>query len=313
MEAEMKKLSFAAVLGIGTMLATSALATDCVKADCNGYSATLPENCDAYIKCPFDTSKKACIHYKDEWLDSCPAGKTCKEKYLVQKCRADYGEIRLGMLYLGQGIFAGNIGRDYEPGFMSPDGSLCETYNDSENYKKKLIEKKSSFRGIVAQTDGKTALILSFLEGNFVWGKEEDVSCLTNCTSKDWALSSCDTDGFKNFQCLASQPNMSDYMATVFCTSLSARFGENWFLPSAKELNSIGPNAHWTSGGEWTALLGDEIGDISISMSTDGYYWTSTEEDYSHATVVRAYDGNTTTWIKTMPRLTRCMTKYPQN
>ncbi len=79
----MKKLSFAAALGIGTMLATSALAANCVKADCNGYSATLPENCDEYIRCPFDTSQKACTHYKDDLLDSCPAGKTCVKKYKV--------------------------------------------------------------------------------------------------------------------------------------------------------------------------------------------------------------------------------------
>ncbi len=81
----MKKLSFVAALGIGTMFTTSAWAADCIKADCAsmGYSSSLPTNCLESINCPFDTAYKACTHYQDEWLDSCPAGKTCTKKYKV--------------------------------------------------------------------------------------------------------------------------------------------------------------------------------------------------------------------------------------
>ena len=81
----MKKLSFAAALGIGTMFTTSAWAADCVKADCAslGYTLSLPTNCLESINCPFDTAYKACTHLENDLLDSCPSGKTCTKKYKV--------------------------------------------------------------------------------------------------------------------------------------------------------------------------------------------------------------------------------------
>ncbi len=91
----MKKLSFAAALGIGTVFAAPVWAA-CTNLSCEqlGYSSSLPANCDDYLLCPFDTSKKACTHYQDEWLDSCPAGKECEVKYVVagqeRPCRPGY-------------------------------------------------------------------------------------------------------------------------------------------------------------------------------------------------------------------------------
>ncbi len=81
----MKKLPFIAALSIGTMFTTSAWAANCTNADCAslGYSSSLPANCLDSINCPFDTNYKACVSYKNEWLDSCPAGKTCETKYKV--------------------------------------------------------------------------------------------------------------------------------------------------------------------------------------------------------------------------------------
>ena len=104
MEAGMKKLSFAAALGIGTMLATSALAADCVKADCAslGYTLSLPTNCLESINCPFDTAYKACTHLENDLLDSCPAGKTCETKYKVTGTKPD---IQVGMIALSDGQF----------------------------------------------------------------------------------------------------------------------------------------------------------------------------------------------------------------
>ncbi len=80
----MKKLSFAAALGIGTMFTASAWA-NCISGDCAnlGYSTADVPDCENYIYCPFDINYKICAHVAPKLLDSCPAGKTCVEKYRV--------------------------------------------------------------------------------------------------------------------------------------------------------------------------------------------------------------------------------------
>ncbi len=124
----MKITPLALTLSVGTMLAAPLQAADCVKADCAslGYGTTLPTNCEDYVNCPFDTNYKACIHYKSEYFDSCPAGKTCETKYKVTgsevACESGYAKKTLdcGLLLYGSYSLSTSVTQA-----SNPDCKLC--------------------------------------------------------------------------------------------------------------------------------------------------------------------------------------------
>jgi hypothetical protein len=87
----------------------------------------------------------------------------------------------------------------------------------------------------------------------------------------------------------------SPYAAAVYCDGLSAHGQTDWYLPAKDELNVLYTNKA-------------AIGGFNISGSAPaGYYWSSSELDFTHAWVRRFSDGNQSSFFKSNGLSVRCV------
>ena len=124
---------------------------------------------------------------------------------------------------------------------------------------------------IVFDTSKKLAIALD-QQSNIQWGGYgTDISGLYNCTGTNYAT--CGTAGKDNTQKIVSALGQSLSYAAPSCYLKSSYSGGlplgSWFLPSAMELTTLWDNKDAVN----TSLK--TIGGTTIS--TSGYYWSSTE------------------------------------
>ena len=147
--------------------------------------------------------------------------------------------------------------------------------------------------GIVAYVNGSTGFAVSLTEVSKIWGGDEDVSCLTNYTSPETAMT--DMNGKTNTMCLVNYSNSSgdSYPAAEYCNTFSAvsngKGSSGWYLPAAGELYSM-------SFSYGAINLG--LQKLSKTQISSNYYWSSSENYYDDGTdnrrtwVVRPSNGN---------------------
>lgn len=91
----MRKLLTTLIIGAAAVLSSPAKASalSCQNADCAsmGYTQVDSIDCEIYIRCPFDSSYKACVKYANEYvLASCPLGGNCTQRFKVTGCQDGY-------------------------------------------------------------------------------------------------------------------------------------------------------------------------------------------------------------------------------
>ena len=132
---------------------------------------------------------------------------------------------------------------------------------------------------VVFDTSKRLAISISMYTDNIPWGGHgTDISGLDNCTDSNYT--SCGTDGQSNTQKIISALGNSSTYAAGFCgtTALVSSDGKSvidFFLPSASELKTLYNNKTKVNAG--LASLG------SPSLSTTGWYWSSTESSSTYA------------------------------
>ncbi len=287
----MKKLSFAAALSIGTMFTASAWA-DCISGDCAslGYSTADVPDCENYIYCPFDINYKICAHVAPKLLDSCPAGKTCVEKYRVSgdeaACSTGYkktvtecGTLSNGYYTLGiaQSTNAAckqcvkNCNSDYElkDGSCSKKTESCtygSIYYSDKTCSSSVLSGKTPI-GIVVlpKSSTGTGFVISLEEQDKVWASSSYATTDVSCMSEDW--SGDEVGGTTNTSCLV---RTGDYPAAKYCNSYSTAgtTSGKWFLPAAGELQSAMEQKDEINAG---------LRKINKSILNSTFYWSSSE------------------------------------
>ena len=174
-------------------------------------------------------------------------------------------------------------------------------YNDLKCYDKAPSGKTAL--GVVFDTSKRLAIIYGAGANNIAWGEYgTDIPGLDNCT-----ISTCDTDGKSNTQkIVAALGESSDYAAGLCYTLTHGGLPKgSWFLPSAKELETLYNNKTKVNAG--LASLG------SPSIPTSGYYWASNE--YSRYNALTLFlsigyvDGNPKNYSKSR-YYARCAVAY---
>ena len=154
-------------------------------------------------------------------------------------------------------------------------------YNDLKCYDK-TPEGKTAI-GVVFDTSEKLAIALE-QHNSIPWGVYGfDISDLDNCTNTNYT--SCGTDGKSNTQKIVAAFGKSSEHAAGLCYTLThgGLPKDSWFLPSASELKTLHNNKTKVNAG--LASLG------SSSLSTSGYYWSSTEYSSTNALALSLGNG----------------------
>ena len=177
-------------------------------------------------------------------------------------------------------------------------------YNDLKCYDK-APEGKTAL-GVVFDTSKRLAIIYGAGADNIVWSKSaSDISTLTNCTDSNYT--SCGTDGKSNTQkIVAALGESSDYAAGLCYTlTIGGLAKGGWFLPSMIELKTLYNNKTAVNAGLTKAG--------GITISTSGYYWSSTESSSNYALSLYLSDGDVLYDLKYSSlsiTYARCAVKY---
>ncbi|WP_366555333.1 DUF1566 domain-containing protein [Aquibaculum sediminis] len=125
-------------------------------------------------------------------------------------------------------------------------------------------------------------------------------TAMENCTDDTpGAASSCQT-GEANTAFLIGATGEPDYpfAAAEHCDGLSAHGHDDWYLPAQDELNVLYTNKN---AGDLDGTF-DESGSLPA-----GYYWSSSEYNYSYARYQRFSDGGQSGFNKTNGLAVRCV------
>ena len=138
--------------------------------------------------------------------------------------------------------------------------------------------------GIVAYVNGSTGFAVALTESKQTWGGDGyNVSCLDDMDSNE---ASADMNGRVNTQCLVS--DSQTHPAANYCNTFSAvssgKGSSGWYLPAAGELYSMSFSYDAINSGL------QKLSKTQIPRST--YYWSSSENSYGEAWLVRPSDGD---------------------
>ena len=156
--------------------------------------------------------------------------------------------------------------------------------------------------GVVFDTSKRLAIALE-LKSRLPWHSYgTDITSMTNCTESKY--NHCDTDGQVNTdRIIAFSGSENDYPAG-YCRSK----GEEWFLPSASELETLFYNKTAVNDGL------SKAGGTAITAELDymyDYYWSSTEASSLDVWQLRLPDGKMVDYSKDGRfTSTRCAVAY---
>lgn len=174
-------------------------------------------------------------------------------------------------LYCPQG--GGNMSAAAPGAILYSDGTISDS----------VIASKTPV-GIVAYVNGSTGFAVALTESNQTWGGYGyNVSCLGDMDS---GAASADMNGRVNTQCLVS--DSQTHPAAEYCSTFSAvsngKGSSGWYLPAAGELYSMSFSYDAINSGL------QKLSKTQIPRST--YYWSSSENSYGEAWLVRPSDGD---------------------
>src|SRR5574344_1260823 len=262
----MKKFVFILIAGLFYTSPSSALvcgtAPDCAEM---GYNKSAADCSGEYLKCPFDTSKVACIEAGANCSDygflydctgtgyASGSGTACDSKYTACTCSSGYewrGSACSKILAIGDILYSDM------------------TVSDD------LISGKTAI-GVVFDATNRYAVALTNASSYMTWGGYgTDISGLENCTSSSTVTTTCGTNGKSNTQTIIAQGG--SYPAASYCNSYSTAgtSAGDWWLPSLKDLNTIYTNKTAINAGLTKA------GGTTL---TENWYWSSTEYGSGYA------------------------------
>ena len=194
-----------------------------------------------------------------------------------------------------------------EPGGKQAAAVTCTIgsvlYNDLKCYDEAPSGKTAI--AVVFDTSKRLAIALD-QQGSIEWGGYgRDISGLDNCTITEHT--SCGTDGKSNTQkIVAALGESSDYAAGLCYTlTIGGLAKGGWFLPSMIELKTLYNNKTAVNAGLTKAG--------GITISTSGYYWSSTESSSNYALSLYLSDGDVLYDLKYSSlsiTYARCAVKY---
>lgn len=148
-------------------------------------------------------------------------------------------------------------------------------------------------KGVVFEVseDGMHGKIVNLDEAELQW-----------CTDEQWDKdilvgANSDRDGKTNTDVVMQRSDYAEYPAFKWCREQ----GEEWYLPSLDELQSI----YWEKG-----LINKTLTQNSYKEIRDSWYWSSTEKDEFRAWLVYMYDGYTRYGTKSILYYVRAVSAF---
>src|SRR5574344_1714451 len=293
----MKKFVF--ILIAGLFYTSPSLALVCGTApDCAemGYNKSAADCSGEYLKCPFDTSKVACIE----------AGANCTDLGFIYDCTGTYQTGGSSPDCEGKYTYCNcSSGYDWNGSACSKIPAVGDILYSDKTVSTDLVSGKTAI-GVVFDAANRYAVALTDAPSALQWSttSTDDISGLENCMTSNYDLiTTCGTNGKSNTQTIIAQ-GASNYPAANYCNSYST-VGTNagdWWLPSTKELyiiylNRTAINAGLTKASGLTLI--------------NNMYWSSTEYgSYNAAWGMYVMSNGTGNSYKNSPYYVRAVTSF---